>query len=143
MTLGMTGVADFKLGPGSFALEPAVVKSSILGRFRSSTDPRVNVGTWVVGFISDSHKYNMPCPFTGHKLVCGGPILFVRTKLIYILCQSQTFGARPKDDLCLVNSVLCSTSAKTFGVVLNAIQFLVWQKPMGIKTFWACRRTRQ
>ena len=55
---GYDGVADFRLGPGGFGLEPAVVKSSILGRFCSSTDPsRVNVvPTAVLGVPPENDK---------------------------------------------------------------------------------------
>jgi hypothetical protein len=45
-------------------------------------------------------------------------------KWIDILCKSQTFCARPKDDLRSVNSFFFA-SAKSFGAALNAIQFLV------------------
>ena len=42
----------------------------------------------------------MPCPFTGPKMFWNGPYFFEPDqKFIYILWQSQTFCARPKDDL--------------------------------------------
>ena len=45
-------------------------------------------------------KLLMPCPFTGPKMFCAGPNFFEPAqKFIYILCQSQTFCARQKDDL--------------------------------------------
>ena len=42
----------------------------------------------------------MPCPFTGPKIFWAGPNFLRQTKkFIYILCQSQTFCARQKEDL--------------------------------------------
>ena len=42
----------------------------------------------------------MPCPLTGPKMFWAGPNFFVPDqKSIYILCQSQRFFARQKDDL--------------------------------------------
>ena len=42
----------------------------------------------------------MPVPFTGPKMFCAARFVFVSDqKYIYILCQSQTVCARPKDDL--------------------------------------------
>ena len=44
--------------------------------------------------------------------------------LIYILCQSQSYCARPKDDFYSANLVYCA-STKYFWVALNPIHFLV------------------
>ena len=43
----------------------------------------------------------MPCTFTGPKIFWAGPV----QKFNYILCQSQTFCARQKDDLHSVKMV--------------------------------------
>ena len=45
----------------------------------------------------------LPCPFTGPKMF--SKFFESDQKFIYILCQSQTFCARPKDDLHLVKLV--------------------------------------
>ena len=44
-------------------------------------------------------KKIMPCPFMSPKTFWTGPNIFVPySKLIYILCQFQSFFARPKKD---------------------------------------------
>ena len=41
----------------------------------------------------------MPCPFMSPKTFSTGPYTFLPySKLIYVLCQFQSFCARPKND---------------------------------------------
>ena len=48
----------------------------------------------------------MPCPFMSPKTFSTGPYTFLPySKLIYILCQFQSFCARPKYHYHIVNSV--------------------------------------
>ena len=74
----------------------------------------------------------MPCPFTGPKMFCAGPHILCRTKIkcIYILCQSQKFCARQKDDFAFSKIVFCA-STKVFAEALNAVKFLGWLKTFG------------
>ena len=58
------------------------------------------------------------------------PNFLYQLKLIYVLCKSQTFCARPKYEFHSVNSVYCA-GTKSFGAALNAINFLVWPKKFG------------
>ena len=52
------------------------------------------------GIFSFKEKILMPCPFTGRKYVfCRSKFFVLDQKFIYILCQSQIFCARQKDDL--------------------------------------------
>ena len=51
-------------------------------------------------------------------------------KFIYILCQSQTFCARQKDDLHSVKKFFCA-GTKVFEKALNAVKFLGWLKKFG------------
>ena len=68
----------------------------------------------------------MPCTFTGPKIFWAGPV----QKFNYILCQSQTFCARQKDDLHSVKLFFCA-STKGFGEALDAVKFLSWLKKFG------------
>ena len=52
-------------------------------------------------------------------------------KFIYILCQSQIFCARQKDDLNSVKLVFYA-STKGFEEALNAVEFLGWLKKFGM-----------
>ena len=69
----------------------------------------------------------MPCTFTGPKIFWAGPV----QKFNYILCQSQTFCARQKDDLHSVKLFFCA-GTKVFEEALNAVKCLVWLKKFGL-----------
>ena len=59
----------------------------------------------VTSIVEHNVAQLMTCPFTGPKIVCAGPNVLCQTKICLDIVQSQTFCARTKDDLCLVNSV--------------------------------------
>ena len=91
---------------------------------------------------SQTQAIVLPCPFTGPKMFCAGPIFFEPAqKFIYILCQSQTFCARQKEDLHSVKSVFVP---KVFEEALDAAKFLGWLKKnwTGTTYFGTCKWTR-
>ena len=81
----------------------------------------------------------MPCPFMSPKTFSTGPYTFVLySKRIYILCQFQSFCARPKNDFHIVNSVLCQHNTFWRG---TKTQFNFRSGPNYLdrnKTCWAC-----
>ena len=74
----------------------------------------------------------MPCLPTGPKTFWAGPNFLCQTKNLfrYVLCQSQKFCARQKDDLYSVKLAFCA-GTKVFGEALNAVKFLGWLKKFG------------
>ena len=61
--------------------------------------------------------------YRSQNVLCQSKFFVSDQKFIYILCQSQTFCARTKDDLHSVK--------KVFEEALNAIKFLDWLKTFG------------
>ena len=84
----------------------------------------------------------MPCPSTGPKMFCAGPNFLCLTKIILILCPSQTFCAIQKGDLQLVNSGLVLAQNIWSGTKCSSIFGLaqnIWTSP---NHFGTCERTK-
>ena len=83
----------------------------------------------IMGIFYSKHKDDENCllsrPYTGPKMFWAGANFFLPDQLlIFILCRSQTYCARPKDDFHSVNFLFYACT-KFFGAGLNAIKFLM------------------
>ena len=66
----------------------------------------------------------MPCPFTGPKMFCAGPKIYLHiVPVTKILCQTKRWFAISKIGFC--------AGTKVFEEALNAIKFLGWLKKFG------------
>jgi hypothetical protein len=73
----------------------------------------------------------MPCPSTGPKIVCAGPNFLCQTKIYLDILPVPNFWCQTKRLFVLSKSHF-SAGTKSFGVALNAIQFLVLHKIFGL-----------
>ena len=92
-----------------------------------------------------------PCLFTGPKMFCAGPHFFVSDqRFIQILCKSQTFCAKQKDDLhsyklVFMPAQVISASTKTFvpaqkPILLSANHLSGTKNLDQLKTFWDLKK---
>ena len=79
----------------------------------------------------------MPCPFTGPKIFCARPKIYLHIVAVTnILCQTKIWFAFSKIGFC--------AGTKVFEEALNAVKFFepaqkIW---IGTKHFGTCKRTR-
>ena len=72
----------------------------------------------------------MLCPFTGPKMFCASPRIYLRiVPVTNILCQTKRYFAFSKIGFC--------GSTKVFEEALNAVKFWAGSKNLELhKTFW-------
>ena len=73
----------------------------------------------------------MPCPFTGRKMFCTGPIFLCWTKNLFTYCASHNHFVPDKKMICISGKIGFCACTKVFEEALNTVKFLDWLKNFG------------
>ena len=73
----------------------------------------------------------MPCPFTGPKMFCAGPIFWASLKIWLHLMPVKNNLCKTKRWFAFSKIVFCA-STKVFEEALNSVKFLDWLKKFGL-----------
>ena len=85
----------------------------------------------------------MPCPFTGPKMFCAGPIFLCQTKIFFTYCGSHKNFVPDKKMICIQkNCFLCRHKSFWRGTKCSQIFGLAQKIWTGTKHFGTCKRTR-